>query len=111
MSLTLDFKRRDRVRVSNLLWANGARRKTLSANTGSPPILGVNMDAMEQIENQLEERKQISESLGFMDLQHYEEFKESAANGMIRFGDSFIQVLGTALAIADGKNARKIMRY
>jgi putative heme iron utilization protein len=69
------------------------------------------MDAMEQIENQLEERKQISESLGFMDLQHYEEFKESAANGMIRFGDSFIQVLGTALAIADGKNARKIMRY
>lgn len=66
---------------------------------------------MEEIENMLEERKTIQESLGFMNLEHYKEFKSLAANGLIMFGDIFSQKLGFALENANKKDSVKIMRY
>ncbi len=65
---------------------------------------------MEEIENQLEERQQIRDTLG-MDLSVYETFRFNATNGMLQYGDSFSQALGTALALAERKDAIKIIRY
>ncbi len=65
---------------------------------------------MEDIEIQLEERQNLKDTLG-MDLAVYEDFKFRAINGMLKYGDSFTQALGTSLALADQKNSIKIIRY
>lgn len=64
----------------------------------------------EEIENQLEERSHILNVLG-MDYSAYEEFRLNVTNGLLKFGGSFSQALGTALAVADNNNAAKIIRY
>lgn len=66
---------------------------------------------MEEIENLVEDLKLIRESLGFMSVEHLEEFKFNAIQGMHKFGGSFSRALGLALSVADRQNSIKIMRY
>jgi len=47
---------------------------------------------------------------GFDSVDEMEAFKVEASQGMIRFGGSFTQYLGYALAHADGINTSKIIR-
>ncbi len=47
---------------------------------------------------------------GFDSVEDMEDFKVDASQGMIRFGGSFTQYLGYALAHADGINTSKIIR-
>lgn len=65
---------------------------------------------MEQIENQLEELKIIQDN-GFMNLSHYQQFKNEVATGLRVFGDSFTTRLGEALRHASLRDSLKIMRY
>jgi len=65
---------------------------------------------MEKIENDLHELQAVK-LLGYMSMDHFEEFKFDATEGLIRFGGSFAEALGRTLAHADHLNARKIMRY
>jgi hypothetical protein len=64
----------------------------------------------EEMEQHIEEQVHIQNTLG-LDFNAYEEFKFNATNGLLKFGGSFAQALGTALAVADTKNSTKIMRY
>jgi hypothetical protein len=49
-------------------------------------------------------------TLHMNDYDHYIEYKEHAINGMMIFGDKFVEALGIALSEADDKQAVKIMR-
>ena len=66
---------------------------------------------MEDIEHVIEKNKYIMEALGFMDYNHYEEFKFHTCAGLARFGDNFTKALGLTLIEASTKDALKIIRY
>lgn len=51
----------------------------------------------------------VSDLLG-MDYDRYLEYKEHATQGMLIFGDKFVEALGFALSEADDRNAVKLMR-
>jgi hypothetical protein len=48
---------------------------------------------------------------GFKSTREIEQFRHFACEGMIKFGGSFTQGLGHALACADMVNMTKILRY
>lgn len=62
----------------------------------------------EEIENQLYEAKRLEQS-GFMNAEHYKEFKEHAINGSIAFGSPFEKSMGQALFWASFDDQLKLM--
>ena len=64
---------------------------------------------MEEIENQIEPRKLLHDALGFVNVEHYHEFKDHATLGLIRFGNVFHRALGQCLELANTKDAIKII--
>lgn len=65
---------------------------------------------MEKIENKMEEAQQLQRA-GFMNMQHYIEYKKSVCYGFMKFGGSFLEALGGTLKFADVSNSIKILRY
>lgn len=51
------------------------------------------------------------EVAGYVSMDHFEECRSNAWMGLIRFGNSFHQILGELLQKADLTNSKKIMRY
>jgi hypothetical protein len=68
------------------------------------------MEIEEELEIRLEEAAKL-QRFGFMNLKHYEEHKEHASTGLIKFGDGFEIALGIALQHAQMDDSLKILRY
>jgi hypothetical protein len=64
----------------------------------------------EYVDEMLEERKHVADSLGMIDYEHFVAFKMNAAHGLQVFGDLFLEGLGIALMEANTKDAAKIIR-
>lgn len=64
---------------------------------------------MIQDEDMIEEKNWIVRTLNMNDFDHYLEYKEHAINGMMIFGNKFVEALGMALAEADDREAVKLI--
>ena len=64
----------------------------------------------EEVEDAIEEAKHVIDTLGMIDFEHFVRFKQNAAYGMRKFGDSFIHQLGLALLRANTKDAVRIIK-
>lgn len=64
---------------------------------------------IEEDEDLLEEKKWVVRTLHLNDYDHYLEYKEHAINGMMIFGNKFVEALGMALAEADDREAVKLI--
>ena len=67
------------------------------------------MKVIELEEEALEEKKWVVRTLDMNDYDHYLEYKEHAINGMMIFGDKFVEALGIALSEADDRQSVKII--
>jgi len=64
----------------------------------------------EELQEMIEEKRFVIDTLGMIDFQHYLRFKVNAAQGMMEFGDQFFRSLGETLAIAPTKQSVRIIR-
>ena len=64
----------------------------------------------EDVENLYREHEIRSRIAGFGSIEEMESFKVDASLGMIKFGGSFTEYLGHALAHADSSNTMKLIR-
>lgn len=64
----------------------------------------------ENIENMFKNCELLASILNFPSYEAMEKFKINASLGMLKFGGSFLQGLGNALAHADSMNTAKIIR-
>jgi len=53
--------------------------------------------------------EEVVSALGFINYEHFAEFKKNTVMGMIAFGDPFLRCLGEALLIAEDRDAVKII--
>lgn len=57
----------------------------------------------------IEEKNWVVRATQMNNYDHYLEYKEHAINGMMLFGDKFVEALGMALGEADDRQAVKII--
>lgn len=64
----------------------------------------------EELHEIIQEQNHISDLCGMVSYQHFLEYKENAIQGLMTFGDSFLEALGIALSEANDRNSVKIIR-